>query len=57
MEGGGLVLAVIFISFVYVLSRAADYATMINERNKLIRKEQERKQKLDSLYGRGNEEG
>mgnify|MGYP001225967191 CR=1 FL=1 len=57
MEGGSLILAVIFISFIYVLSRAANYATMINERNKLLRKEKERKQKLDSLYGRGNEEG
>ena len=57
MEGGGLVLAIVFISFVYILSRAADYATIINERNKIIRKEQERKQKLDSLYGRGDEKG
>ena len=56
MEGGGLVLAIIFISFVYILSRAADYATIVNERNKMIRKELERKRKLDSLYGRGDEE-
>ena len=56
MEGGGLVLAVIFVSFIYILSRAANYATMVNERNRLIRKELERKRKLDSLYGRGDEE-
>ena len=53
---GGLILAVIFISFIYILSRAADYATIVNERNKMIREEQERKQKLDSLYGRSDEE-
>ena len=57
MEAGSLILAVIFISFVYILSRAADYATIVNERNKMIREEQERQQKLDSLYGRGDEEG
>ena len=57
MEGGGLILAVIFISFVYVLSRAADYATIVNERNRLIREELERKRKIDSLYGRSDEEG
>lgn len=53
---GGLILAVIFVSFIYILSRAANYATMVNERNRLIRKELERKRKLDSLYGRGDEE-
>ena len=52
---GGLIFAVIFISFIYILSRAANYATIVNERNKLIRKELERKRKLDSLYGRGDE--
>ena len=52
---GGLIFAVMFVSSIYVLSRAANYATIVNERNKRSREEHDRKQRLDSLYGRGDE--